>query len=95
MALTGKTAPRKRGGNDRNRKRLKKSSTANLPFFPNNNPLFVLSLIPFFIPPLIPPPLFPPVLPSFPSLIPFSLPPGLLITTPLVPFFSFFYDTRP
>jgi len=93
MALTGKTAPRKRGKNGRDRERPKKKYSKSFFFF-NNNSLFVSSSvpfpIPFLIPPLLPPPILPP--PSSPILS-FSSP-GLPIIIPLISFFNFFYDTR-
>jgi len=66
MALTGKTARRKRGESDRGRGRFKKNSAVNLFFFFNNSPLFIPPSISFFFPPgsLI-------IIPPVPSFSPF------------------------
>jgi len=95
MAFTGKIALRKRGENDRNRKRFKKNSIINPSSPLNNNFLFILSLVLPFAPPPVPPPLFSPVLPPSPSLIFLSLSFNLLVITPLILSFNPFYDTRP
>jgi len=94
MALTGKITRRKRGESDRGRERPKKNNTTNLSFFFNNNPLFILSLISFFILPLILLFLFSPIPPFFPPLIPSSPSPGSLIAIPSIVPPNLFYDTR-
>jgi len=95
MAFTGKTAPRERSGSGRGRKRPKKNNVANLFFFLNSGPLFILSLMLSLILSLVPPPLFSPVLPPSPPLVPFPFPSGSPTAPPLILFFNPFYDTRP
>jgi len=95
MILTGKTAPRKRGGSGRGRGRPRKNGAANPPPFSNSSPLFIPPPVPFPVPPLIPPPLPPPVPPPPPPPVPLSPPPGSPAAPPPVPFPGPFYDARP